>query len=402
MCFRSLVFSMIKDGAVPAWDGQPKGWRRYCREVCWFVQSTNVNQRRHLATHLIARLSGSARLLAMSWPQSEFDHERGVLTYLQRLAESPLVRRSLTNAAATMTQYFGFKRMPKESISSFLVRETLSYEGFQEALSRLHEERAGLDPADQDFGLEAVFQRSDDWQWHHRWYPEQSDVGTTPMHRTPAGKPTRPRTEFVSSDIRAWWWLSRSFIPEAWFPRLWTDICRGVGVCYKQPLWARMSRMTFCHRLATSLTLRVSRMLSKSCGMSSSCSHGPWTIKPLVRHHINWIGWMMIRHGLMTTGGMMTRGKMLSGFGVVQMTGLNRPILIKRSPMSLLQQSLKTHSCKKRCGRRRLPSLWQLKRSWLGRKRRKQQLHWEKTGVLVRLLVGSQHLVASFVVSPHI
>ena len=191
---------MNKDGAVPAWDGQPKGWRRYCREVCWFVQSTKVNQRRHLATRLIARLSGSARLLAMSWPQSEFDHERGVLTYLQRLAKSPLVRRSLPNAAATMTQYFGFKRMPNESISSFLVRETLSYEEFQEALSRLHEERAGLDPADQDFGLEAVFQRSDDWQWHHRWYPEQSDVGTTPMHRTPAGSPTRSRAEAADDD----------------------------------------------------------------------------------------------------------------------------------------------------------------------------------------------------------
>ena len=97
----------------------------------------------------------------MSWPQSEFDHERGVLTYLQRLAK---VRRSLPNAAATMTQYFGFKRMPNESISSFLVRETPSFEEFQEALSRLREERTGLDPADQDFGLEAVFQRSDDWQ----------------------------------------------------------------------------------------------------------------------------------------------------------------------------------------------------------------------------------------------
>lgn len=139
---------MNKDSAAPAWDGQPKGWRRYCREVCWFVQSTKVGQRRHLATRLIARLTGSARLLATSWPQSEFDHERGALTYLQRLAKSPLVRRSLPNAAATMTQYFAFKRIPNESISSFLVRETLTYEEFSEALARLKEERAGLDPAD--------------------------------------------------------------------------------------------------------------------------------------------------------------------------------------------------------------------------------------------------------------
>lgn len=38
-----------------------------------------------------------------------------------------------------MTQYFAFKKSPNESISSFLVRETLSYEEFQEALIRLHE-----------------------------------------------------------------------------------------------------------------------------------------------------------------------------------------------------------------------------------------------------------------------
>ena len=36
------------------------------------------------------------------------------------------------------------------------------------------------------------------------------------------------------------------------------------------------------------------------------------------------------------------------------------PILTTKS---LLQQTLKTHSCEKRCSRRRLPSLWQLKRS---------------------------------------
>lgn len=76
---------------APAWDGQARSWRRYVREVCWFVQSTKVNQRRHLATRLIARLTGSARLLAMSWQHSEFDSDRGVIVYLQKLAKSPLV-----------------------------------------------------------------------------------------------------------------------------------------------------------------------------------------------------------------------------------------------------------------------------------------------------------------------
>ena len=100
-----------------------------------------------------------------------FDDDRGVLVYLQKLAKSPLVRRSLPNAAATMSQYFGFRKLPQETIASFLVRETLSYEEFQEALIRLREERSGVDPAQQDFGLGEVFRRSDDewWNQQQRW-----------------------------------------------------------------------------------------------------------------------------------------------------------------------------------------------------------------------------------------
>ena len=56
-----------------------------------------------------------------------------------------------------MTQYFAFGKFPSEQISSFLVRETLSYEEFQEALVRLREERSGLDPSTQDFVPEAIF-----------------------------------------------------------------------------------------------------------------------------------------------------------------------------------------------------------------------------------------------------
>ena len=159
------------EGMVPSWDGHPKGWRRYCREVVRFVQSTKVNQRRHIATRLIVRLTGSARLLAMSWTQAEFDDDRGVLVYLQKLGKSPLVRRSLPNAAAIMSQHFGFRKLPQETIASFLVRETLSYEEFQEALIRLREERSGIDPAQQDFGLGEVFPRFyGDWRLQQqRW-----------------------------------------------------------------------------------------------------------------------------------------------------------------------------------------------------------------------------------------
>ena len=138
---------------VPAWDGSSRVWRRYCREVAWDVGSTKRSQRRYIANKLISRLTGSARLLAMSWSQREFDCDECVLLFLRKLSASPLVRRSLPNAAATMNEYFNFKRRPGESISSFLVREGLGFEEFQEALLQLKEERDGVVPASRDFDL---------------------------------------------------------------------------------------------------------------------------------------------------------------------------------------------------------------------------------------------------------
>lgn len=201
----SLVMS--DSASVPSWDGSAKGWRRYCREVTWLVQSTKVAQRRHLATRLIAKLTGSARLLAMSWPQSEFDSDRGVIDYLQKLAKSPLVRRSLPNAAAIMTQYFSFRRIPHESMSSFLVREVLAYEEFQEALLRLKEEREGFDPATHDFGLTEILRRGEESEWWSsnrwkNWQPQATgvDAGTAMSSRAAGGE--SPSRHVESPDER--------------------------------------------------------------------------------------------------------------------------------------------------------------------------------------------------------
>ncbi|CAJ1377023.1 unnamed protein product [Effrenium voratum] len=60
---------------VPTWDGAPKGWRRYCKEVAWYVRGNKQSMRKYLATRLISKLTGTARLLAMSWSQAEFDTE---------------------------------------------------------------------------------------------------------------------------------------------------------------------------------------------------------------------------------------------------------------------------------------------------------------------------------------
>ena len=170
---------------VPTWDGHPKGWRRYAHEVGWYVQGTKHNQRRYLATRLIGRLTGAAGLLAMSWPQAEFDDDLGVLTYLRKLAQSPLVRRSLPNAAAIMSQYFQFRRNPGETITTFLVHEALGFEEFTEALARLREERQGPTIDKQLFGLETLLKKEqeteDSWEnsyrrpWWHGWQDEGED-----------------------------------------------------------------------------------------------------------------------------------------------------------------------------------------------------------------------------------
>ena len=119
---------------VPAWDGNPRGWRRYSREVLWYVMGTKKSNRPFLAPRLIAKLTGPARLLAMSWSQVDFRGKTGVKTLLTQLAESPLVRKNLPNTSAVLNQYFNYKGFPNETIANYLVRESLYFEEFNESL----------------------------------------------------------------------------------------------------------------------------------------------------------------------------------------------------------------------------------------------------------------------------
>ena len=121
----AMEFPKQSAEVVPSWDGNPRGWRRYQREVMWFCLGTKRAMRRFLAPRLISKLTGSARLLAMSWPQQEFAGKNGVSTLLQRLSQSPLVRKNLPNTQAILNQYFNYKRHQGESIANYLVRETL-------------------------------------------------------------------------------------------------------------------------------------------------------------------------------------------------------------------------------------------------------------------------------------
>ena len=133
--------------AIPVWDGNPRGWRRYQREVLWYCLGQKKHARKLLAPRLIARLTGPARLLTMSWNQADFTGKSGITMLPKKLAASPLVRKNLPNAQAIMNQYFGYKRMPGESIANYLVRESLYYEEFTESLGALHDEQHGVSPS---------------------------------------------------------------------------------------------------------------------------------------------------------------------------------------------------------------------------------------------------------------
>eukprot|EP00438_Fugacium_kawagutii_P021819 Skav230869 [mRNA] locus=scaffold1335:307503:315465:- [translate_table: standard] len=162
-------------GSIPTWDGQAKSWRRYTKEVAWYVSSTPVQKRRYVASKLIGKLQGPARLLAMSWNRGEFDSPSGTLTLLKKLSASPLVRKTLPNTAAIMQQYLSFRRRQGESMATFLVRETLGYEEFSEALQRLWEEQQGIDPAAWNFGLPPVEEERESWDWWRHGYHDYDE-----------------------------------------------------------------------------------------------------------------------------------------------------------------------------------------------------------------------------------
>ena len=163
----------LSSETIPAWDGNSRNWRRYLKEVQWYVMGTKPSLRRYLASRLVSKLTGSARLLAMTWNLQEFDGPSGVKILLSKLSQSPLVRKSVPNAASIMGQYFAFRRNPGEAISSFLIREALHYEEFRECLVRLSEEKQSISPEAHGFGLPSLDEESSDTED----LPEEQESG---------------------------------------------------------------------------------------------------------------------------------------------------------------------------------------------------------------------------------
>ena len=226
---------------VPGWDGDPRGWRRYQREVSWFVMGTKPSMRKYLAPRLIAKLTGPARLLAMGWSQQDFQGVDAVNQYLKKLSKSPLVRRKLPNTAAVMQQYFGFRREQMETIPHFLVRESLHFEEFVEALHLLKQEKDGamdevfIPPMDEEESDE-----DDDGETQSPTPKKKSDYKPVPADdpddQTPApaaggGRPTSSTSptssmdSFILEQLRGW----RLLMAAALSPEEWRSILASTG-----------------------------------------------------------------------------------------------------------------------------------------------------------------------------
>ena len=158
-------------GGVPSWDGAARGWRRYTREVAWYVQSTAPHKRRHCASRLMGKLTGPARLLAMSWSQVGLRHRGrhqatsstlgcqslGAEVASQRCGHLPAVLCLLARSARIHGKFLGSRDLGLE------------------ALIRLHEEKLGLSQADRDFGLPST--KEELWEDRWRWREDGWDEG---------------------------------------------------------------------------------------------------------------------------------------------------------------------------------------------------------------------------------
>ena len=223
---------------VPSWDGNPRGWRRYQREVTWYAMGCKPSVRKYIAPRLITKLTGPARLLAMGWSQQDFQGIEGLKLFIGKLAASPLVRRKLPNTAAVMNQYFQFRRHQNESISNFLVRESLHYEEFVEALLLLKDEKEGKQetffiPEEDDTEDE---EESDTHQQGYRRVPTTEEGGSPSLSTKGKGKGSEAASQrsvgaasgaapvaadsldsFILEQLRGWRLLTAAALsPEEW------------------------------------------------------------------------------------------------------------------------------------------------------------------------------------------
>jgi hypothetical protein len=136
----------------------------------------------------------------MSWNQVDFKGKHGVKTLLNRLAESPLVRKNLPNTSAVLNQYFNYKRFPNETIANYLIRESLYFEEFNESLLALKEEQEGGLAQNlfdfSDSSSESGDEDDDESTKKSKGYQKVRTSEPSPMGKMPAGstegKPSPP------------------------------------------------------------------------------------------------------------------------------------------------------------------------------------------------------------------
>ena len=218
---------MAADSSVPSWDGNPRTWRRFQKEISWYAMGSKPGVRKFLAPRVLAKLSGPARLLAMGWEQQEFVGPQGLQRLLQKLSMSPLVRRKLPNTASVMSQYLSFRRGAQESIATFLVKESLHFEEFKEALQLLKDERSGRPetfyiPEDDEEDDDDEDEDSPKKEKAYEKVPTEDPDDPPPRSparstRRDAGESSSDMDSFILEQLRGWRLLTAAALsPEEW------------------------------------------------------------------------------------------------------------------------------------------------------------------------------------------
>ena len=132
---------------APQWDGHPAGWIRYQSEVRWYVAGITAVDRIYEVGRLLPGLTGTVRQLVIKWDATDFEVADGWKIYLTRIGQSVLIKKALVDAVQRMDKFFDFKRGDRETVTSFLVRESAIYDEFLDAIQRLYQEKVQKEQA---------------------------------------------------------------------------------------------------------------------------------------------------------------------------------------------------------------------------------------------------------------
>ena len=275
---------------------------------------TKKSQRSVLGARLVARLTGPARLLAMSWSLEELSGTHGARNLLSKLEQSPLVRKQLPNTAAVLQQYFNYRRQGHENINAYLARESLYYLEALMALHGGHRGHAGLlDPEASSSSSES--EGGDKDKKGYKAVPTEDPSSSALKGGSQGSRPdgSRPGSaragetpglsitdSFILIQLRGWRLLS--------------------GAALSSEEWKRRMEVHFWPQPRTSWTTTAFGKPSRFCSMSKLPTHGTPHFFNMAEEDTGEmkIGGMMEHPGRLLPGKRVPNGPLQMSLGLTQ------------------------------------------------------------------------------------